>query len=500
MILMNGSERSTSSPADSDLGWLVAHSVKRNKNGTITKPHPHAGALDTDGSPGLVLDPSWLRPKQATINEEDLCPPKKIDDIGIELAGGRKVLDKVHVGLVASKAFLDKAKVEDKKIPTILCMVYTYEGAHDKVRAIANTWGRHCDGFLAASNATDKSIGAINLLHQGPEEYQNMWQKVRSMWAYACDNYLDDFDYFHICGDDVYMIIENLKAFLASDQVKHLLDDGYLDIFARHYFSAHKWATIKPRPLLLGMPIYRNPKAGTYPLGGPGYTLNRQALNFFCQEGLATHLANNTDPREDVFMGAFFSANGIYTSDTRDEEGAWRLGGHGDAEECFQFNGVRGQVQPTELARKYEGYGYPAGLSGVSTQTYSFHLKNPGKNARLNKVIPDLMYRYHEILYRNDHCPDITIPKKDTSIAVVDRPTGLRLVFLGDSVDRYQYLSLTFYLRWGFWFSDDPSGKKSGAPYMKSFLFHEKDGGSWNDYFVDSTDVLSPYEACDCYR
>ncbi|KAL3927231.1 MAG: hypothetical protein SGARI_005381 [Bacillariaceae sp.] len=292
------------------------------------------------------------------------------------------------------------------------------------------------------------------------------------------------------------MIIENLKAFLASDQMRHLEEDGFLDIFAQHHSSAHKWASaIKPRPLLLGMPIFR------------GYTLNRQALKLFAEEGLPTYLANNTDPREDVFMGSFFANHGIYTADTRDEEGGWRLGGHGDAEECFQFDGVLGQVQPKNLARKYQGYEYPAGLAGVSSQTYSFHLKNPGKRARRNNDIPGLIYRYHAIIYRSDLCTNSAAPKIDTrtfiaatNTAESDRPTGLRLVFVGDSVDRYQYLSLVYYLRWGFWFSDDPNGEKSGAPPMKSFLFHEKDGGSWNDYFADSAAVLSPYETCDCYR
>jgi hypothetical protein len=79
---------------------------------------------------------------------------------------------------------------------TILCMVYSYSGRHDVVRAVAETYGQRCDGFMVASNLTEPEIGAVNLGHQGPEDYSNMWQKVRAMWIYAHDYYLDEFDWY----------------------------------------------------------------------------------------------------------------------------------------------------------------------------------------------------------------------------------------------------------------------------------------------------------------
>ena len=49
-------------------------------------------------------------------------------------------------------------------------------------------------------------------MHEGPESYFNMWQKIRSMWAYAYDNYRNDYDFFHIGGDDMYVVVDNLRA------------------------------------------------------------------------------------------------------------------------------------------------------------------------------------------------------------------------------------------------------------------------------------------------
>ena len=64
------------------------------------------------------------------------------------------------------------------------------------------------------------------------------------------------------------------------------------------------------------------------------------------------------------------------------------------------------------------------------------------------------------------------------------------VVFVGDSVTRYQYLSLVYMLRHGHVLS----------PSMKPNLVYEKDYPSWIDFHITSNAILSPYERCDCYR
>jgi glycoprotein-N-acetylgalactosamine 3-beta-galactosyltransferase len=230
-----------------------------------------------------------------------------------------------------------------------------------------------------------------------------MWQKIRSMWAYAYHYYLNDYDYFHIAGDDVYLIPDNLRAYLMSPSVQRYIKDGYIDIFAKkHLRMASLWVTsnsdaaTKERPLLIGMPMFH--RGRTFPAGGAGYTLNRAALKVFGERGLDSYGANATDSREDVFMGRFFWEQGIYTIDTRDETGAWRYLGH--LEKMYHFDGHRSVVQPKRLAAKFPGYHYPPGMEGISAQVVSVHLKDGAKS------IPDLMRRYHDVLYRDDSCPD----------------------------------------------------------------------------------------------
>ena len=101
--------------------------------------------------------------------------------------------------------------------PSILCLVYTLEDAHaTRIRAIRELWAGGCDGFVAFSNRSDPRIPAISLEHEGPESYDNMWQKVRSIWRFVGIHYIQDYDWFYLGGDDLFLMPNNLKAYLAA--------------------------------------------------------------------------------------------------------------------------------------------------------------------------------------------------------------------------------------------------------------------------------------------
>ena len=61
----------------------------------------------------------------------------------------------------------------------------------------------------------------LDILHVGGEEsYQNnMWQKARSIWAYISDHYLDDYDWFHLGGDDLFFYYQQELAALLFEKV-----------------------------------------------------------------------------------------------------------------------------------------------------------------------------------------------------------------------------------------------------------------------------------------
>jgi hypothetical protein len=166
----------------------------------------------------------------------------------------------------------------------ILCAIYTYEKRHDQIQTIVETWGWRCDGFFAASTQTNTSIGAIDLPHRGEEKYDNMWQKTRSILAFMYDNYIDEYDYFYVCGDDGYIIVENLRNYI------HLLEsiEGGRDT----------------RPLYFGhqVPLDDFIMNG----GGAGYALNRLVLQRFVLEALPACLVDEEVAIEDVYVGKCF--------------------------------------------------------------------------------------------------------------------------------------------------------------------------------------------------
>jgi len=80
-----------------------------------------------------------------------------------------------------------------------------------------------------------------------------------------------------------------------------------------------------------------------------------------------------------------------------------------------------------------------------------------------------------------------------------DRPRNLRLVFLGDSVTRYQYLSLVYFLRHGRWF-DHRVSERNNLVHAHSFHHPLHPHEDWNEFFLQSNRMLYPMEVCDCLR
>ena len=44
--------------------------------------------------------------------------------------------------------------------------------------------------------------------------------KVKSLWGYVYHNYYEAYDWFHISGDNLLLIAENLKYFLFSQEIQ----------------------------------------------------------------------------------------------------------------------------------------------------------------------------------------------------------------------------------------------------------------------------------------
>lgn len=157
------------------------------------REHPHLGAKDALGNLGYVHDETHLHshPPPFAMPKQDLAKACARRDNHY-----RMLTEKVHVDFQGEEEAEKSGKVRAK----IFCLVYTTEKNHDRIPRIRETWGQKCDGFMVGSTKTDPSIDTVEIPHEGPEEYNNIWQKVRSMWAYIYDNYYEKYDWFRKCN------------------------------------------------------------------------------------------------------------------------------------------------------------------------------------------------------------------------------------------------------------------------------------------------------------
>ena len=143
-----------------------------------------------------------------------------------------------------------------------------------------------------------------NCLHTGGN---SMWQKVREIWAFVAAVYAEDYDYFWLGGDDVFMIPENMKAYLGSDRIHQMNED----------------------PNNPGLFIGARKKEGgdmdkLFNSGGAGYVLSRKTLRAL-ERQLSTCRPNQHGFWEDVNVALCLKNEGILPIDTRDDAGSERF-------------------------------------------------------------------------------------------------------------------------------------------------------------------------------
>ena len=275
----------------------------------------------------------------------------------------------------------------------IMCALYTYPGGVNRTNAILETWGKRCDGFMAASTYTDQATGHVNIQHTSSKEgqtgtYTSIWQRVRSMLAYMYTNYLDDYDFFHICGDDVFIVVENLKLFLESEQIVQAGGGpGY------------------PKPIYIGEVVKASrkyeklyPKDFHYAGGGPGYTLSRSALKAIGEHILPSCKADSDESYEDLLLSlCLWEELDMRVVHARDVNSSAFLYHGVDIE--FLMNWKQslkwGSSRINTFWRprmgwekKLFGHKINEGIDQLSKNSASFHLmKTPAKLRRFEKIV-----------------------------------------------------------------------------------------------------------------
>jgi hypothetical protein len=142
-----------------------------------------------------------------------------------------------------------------------------------------------------------------------------MWQKTRSIWKTIYDNFINDFDYFYLCGDDVYLLVENFRSYLDDELA---VWDMTEEQEQQQDQSSLSPSSSSPPPRHFGLWVGSPTNIVT---GGPGYTLNRAALRMYVESGMwETCYSEKRVSSEDKFMSMCLSKIGIFgnATDTRD--------------------------------------------------------------------------------------------------------------------------------------------------------------------------------------
>jgi hypothetical protein len=105
--------------------------------------------------------------------------------------------------------------------------------------------------------------------------------------------------------------------------------------------------------------------------------------------------------------------------------------------------------------------------------------------------------QYSNTSIRNDY-GDMDHNNNGNFPAPSNIPKHLRIMLIGDSITRFSYLSLAYFLKHGEWEEPFPKEEKDGVVKMPRMAarnsFH-----SWKDLIHKTTDILAPYDFCDCY-
>ena len=272
-----------------------------------------------------------------------------------------------------------------KPRPKLFCLVYTIEKNHFRIPAIRETLGNKCDGFMVGSTKTDAALGTVNIPHEGPEQYDNIWQKVRSLWSYIYDNYYEEYDWFHIGGDDLYVLVENLRLYLESEEIQLAANGG-------EFLPTSTGAGIeKPSeqlPLYLGCRFKQHgDETLLFNTGGSGYTLNKAALKALVM-AFPTCLPHLKIAAEDAKVAECFREKwGVFPFDTKDDEGGERYM-HLQPDWHLTF---RPPEKPKDHWFSLFSIDSKTGLDHCAARSIAFHYING-----------NLMKRMHAILY--GHC------------------------------------------------------------------------------------------------
>lgn len=302
---------------------------------------------------------------------------KSVPEIDICTKTKRKNRNQQH------KVVLDKVEILPNDSDTlnikVLCFIPIISTDHDaRALDVRNTWGKRCDKLLFASNVTDSDIGAVKI-NVSTEDWAHLWEKQRETMRHIWEVYGNEYDWFMKADLDTYVIVENLKAYLASEEIQSKKDEPLI-LGRRVSRREEKWYQgFDHNKTLVDEFLKTSHNKFHYTMGGAGYVMNQKYMEKFYKV-MDEHFCLSTEKEmtfpEDVGINFCMGNIGVYPYNTRDELGRERF--HLKSPEAL-FN-VDGNDKSAWLYKVHRDVGgIKGGVDCCSPASITFHhVKGPG--------------------------------------------------------------------------------------------------------------------------
>lgn len=119
---------------------------------------------------------------------------------------------------------------------------------------------------------------------------------------------------FWSSGDDLFLIVENLRYYLESEEIRTAANGGI--------FLPDGNISNKQTPLLLGRRFaYQGDMNDIFDSGGSGYTMNKPALKMLVTEGFPNYFPHRKTFSEDTMVAKLLKKINVLPYDTKDDSG-----------------------------------------------------------------------------------------------------------------------------------------------------------------------------------
>ena len=208
-----------------------------------------------------------------------------------------------HSGLQDDTRLADVLKKHVRVL--IWVMTYSFKNRLKTITVhVKTTWGRRANKVVFVSSKNDTEFPAVGWADL-EEGMNHLVEKTQHAFRYLYENHFHEADWFMKADDDTYVIVENLRYFLADKNPEE--------------------------PVYYGQKM-ENRKFGVFPGGGGGYVMSREALRRVATRGrerrvgkggkvLRSRLCRQQGKTEDVAFAYCMTALGVRFGDSTDGQG-----------------------------------------------------------------------------------------------------------------------------------------------------------------------------------